>query len=356
MSEQDGKADKISITSSKKEMLAAYKELQKQIEELREAEMKPEAKLKERQDKEALAVADSLSTEGIAKEIGTLKSEIGKVLAQLSDRLEEAIGKYLETQRAVEVKAQELKEFYEIEKAASSLTALLEAQKEKRQQFEAEMAERKQALEAEIARTRDAWSAEKAAHEAEVKEREAVEKRNRDRDAEEYKYRVAREKQLAKEEFEYEKARLAREAQLKREEMERDLAAREKTLKEREAELAQLREKVEGFPKALEAAVHKAVQETTERLSREAQTKMELAKRDADAEQKILSARIESLERTVKEQNAQIAKLSSQLEKAYGQVQEVAVKAIEGSVSIKALASLQPQAAEHPRRAAPEDK
>ena len=48
----------------------------------------------------------------------------------------------------------------------------------------------------------------------------------------------------------------------------------------------------------------------------------------------MLTTRIESLEKTVKEQNQQIAHLSQQLEKAYQKVQDIAVKAVEGSSNV----------------------
>ena len=64
----------------------------------------------------------------------------------------------------------------------------------------------------------------------------------------------------------------------------------------------------------------------------------------------MLNTRIESLEQTVKEQNEQIARLSQQAEKAYSQVQDIAVKAIEGPSGHWALASLQAPAAEPFRR------
>jgi hypothetical protein len=349
MPEQEAKPQKLTMSNTKKEMLAAYKELLQRLEEKREAEMKPEQKIREKEEHKAVAVADSLSMEGIATEIGNLKAEIGKMLVQLSDKLEEAIGNYLQTKKAVEVRGKELAEIYEIEKAASSLTALLEAQKEKREQFETEMAEKKEELEDEIESTREEWEQEQATHEAEVKEREATEKKARDRDAEEYKYKLERERQRAREEFEYEKARLEREIQAKKEEMEKDLCAREKALSEREAELAQLRQRVEAFPKELEAAVSKAAEQTTERLTQEAQTREELIKKDAEAEQKVLNSRITALQQTLREQGEQIARLSAQIEKSYGQVQDIAVKAIEGSASVKALAAIQAQTVEQRR-------
>ena len=350
MAKQEGNVGEITMSSTKKEMLAAYNELVKRLEEEREAEMKPEQRVREKQDREALEVAASLSLEGIGKEVGNLKAEIGKMLGQLSDKMEEEIAKYVRTKKAVEVKERELAEIYEIEKSASTLAALIEAQKEKREQFESEMARQKEAIGQEIRTTREAWEQEEEAHKSEIAERQAAEKKARERDAEEYKYQFAREKQQATEQFEYEKTRLEREVQLKKEEMEKDLSAREKALKEREAELSELRQRVAAFPKDMQAAVEKAVSETADRLNREAQAREAVIAKDAEAEQKVLNSRIESLQQAVREQGAQIARLSEQLEKSYGQVQDIAVKAIEGSSNAKAFASLQRQASEPPRR------
>ena len=354
MPEQQAKP--VGVTSTKKELLTAYKELQKQLQERRETEAKPEEKIKEKKDKEAVQVAEELSTEGVGREVGNLKSEVSKILGELSDKIDEEIGKFRQVKKAVEVKEQELAEIYEIEKAASTLSALLEAQKQKREQFDADMAQRKEELEAEIESAREEWEAEQETHEAENKERDAAEKKARDREAEEYKYRLARDKQLAKEEFEYDKAKMERDFQLQKEEKEKDLTAREKAVAEREAELQQLSEKVGAFPKELDAAVARAVKETTARLTQEAETREELLKKDAEAESKVLASRIESLQETVKAQAAQIAKLSAQIEKSYGQVQDIAVKAIEGSANAKTIAALQSQVSETSRRAAQEQK
>jgi len=52
----------------------------------------------------------------------------------------------------------------------------------------------------------------------------------------------------------------------------------------------------------------------------------------------------------VKEQSEQIARLMAQAEKAYVQVQDIAVKAIEGSSAAKSLANLQQMLADQSRR------
>jgi hypothetical protein len=339
----------VTASNTKQEMLAAYREVVKRLKEKRETELKPQQRAEEKQKEEAVQVADSLSTEGIAREVGNLRSEISKVLIELSDRMEEEIGKYLRLKKAVEAREQELKELSEIEKEALSLAALLEAQKERRERFDSEMSEKKQSLEAEIASTRAAWKEEQKAHEAEGKAQEAAEQKRREREKEEYTYTFERQKRLAQEQFEYEKARMERETQLRRQELERDLTVREQALNEKEAEINQLRERAAAYEAQLTAAVDKAVKETRERLTRESEAQEALLRKEFEGEQKVLQSRVESLQQTVKEQQQQIARLSTQIEKSYGQVQEIAVRAIEGSGSVRVISSLQPSPGEKQR-------
>jgi len=124
---------------------------------------------------------------------------------------------------------------------------------------------------------------------------------------------------------------------LRKEDLEKDLTAREKSLSESEAELRSLREKVGVFPKELETAVAKAVEEASARLNWEAHSKDELLRKAFEGEKNVLTARIEALQQTVKEQTARITAISAQLEKSYGQVQDIAVKAIEGSSTLRAF-------------------
>jgi hypothetical protein len=75
-----------------------------------------------------------------------------------------------------------------------------------------------------------------------------------------------------------------------------------------------------------------------------------LLKKEFGGERNVLTTRIESLEKTVREQTEQVARLSQQAEKAYGQVQDIAVKAIEGSSHSQSFASLQQLMAEQARK------
>ena len=344
------KAKKTSAATAKQEMLSAYSEVAAEQEAQREAEMKPEEKIAERAQKAAVAAADDLTTDRIAREIGVLKSEIGRTLTQIGDRLDAEVDSYHGLKQAIDAKEKELQEIYEIQKSASTLAALLEVQQQKREEFEADMAARKEELNAERDTTVALWQEEKKRHDAEIKERDVAEQKKRDREREDYDYRFKREQQLAREKFQDEKERAERELQTRKTEMDAALAEREKAVAEREAELAELRQKVAGAPKELDEAVARAVKETTSRIQQEAKCREELAKKEFDGERNVFQARSDSLEKTVKEQSAQIAKLQGQIDKAYGQVQDIAIKTVEGVSRVKAMAQAEQQAAEQSRR------
>ena len=346
---------KLTIRSSKQEMLAAYKALAKELEEKQKEEKKPSERVEEKRVTEAVEEANALSTEGIAREIAGLKTEIGKMLTRVSDKLEEEVEKYEHVKTAVQGKEAELKEIYEIEKTASSLAALLEVQRQKREQFDAEMAEEKEKLEQEIEAQRAQWEREVQQRDSERKEVALEEKKRKERAAEEYRYQFEREQKLAREAFDDEKARMEREVQSKKEEMERELAEREHTVSEKERELKELQHKTQLFPAELAKAVNKAVQEATERSERETSGREALLNSRFEGERNVMKTRIESLEKTIAEQSAQIERMALQLEKSYGQVQDIAVKAIEGSSSLKAFSASQQAAAESSRKPSREE-
>jgi hypothetical protein len=355
MEEKKFQPKKLSLSNTKQEMLEAYNVVLKQLEAQREAELNPEKKIEEKKAKEVIQVAESLSTEGVTREISNLKIEASKTLAQISDRLEEEVNKFRAIQSAIALKEKELQELYEIEKVAVTLAALIESQNQKRQAFEIEMAEKKEALNQEIEALRAQREKEKKEYEEEIKERDMTEKKRREREKDDYEYSFKRDQKLTKDKFEDEKSKLEKEIQVKKEQMKSELMERERAIAEREEELNELRKKVVGFPKELEAAVSKAIKETAEKLNLEAKNREELQKKEFIGERNVLTTRIESLEKSVKEQNEQIAKLSQQLEKAYQQVQEIAVKTIEGSSTIKSFANLQQWISEQTRKA-PQEK
>ena len=342
----------VSMSNTKKEMLDAYEKIVEQLEEKREAELKPVEKIEEKKSKEMTSIADSISTEEIVRKTAELKHEFGLTLAKLSEKLESEVENYDTIKTAVENKRNELQDIFEIQKEATSLAALIEAQRQKRQEFEEEMAARKAELESEIQSVKEEWEWTEKQRELEVKESETAELKQRKREKEDFEYDFQRAKQQTKDAFEAEKAAWEREWNNSKEAKEKEFAEREQAIAQSEAELKELREKVENFPEELNKAVEKAVKEATERIQLDAKHKDQLNLNKFEGENNVLTIRIESLEKTIKEQNQHIDKLSTQLEKSYSQVQDIAVKAVEGSSGQRNLANISEMLKEQNRKSA----
>jgi len=274
-------------------------------------------------------------------------------LNELAERLEQESAKYAQVKAAVELAEAELREVYEIEKASDSLAALLEAHKQEREQFEREMVGQREKFEDEVATHREAfdyqvstqreqWKKEKAEVDAATKEQDAAEKKRRQREQDEWRYQFERDKQMALEKHQDELAKLQREIQIRTEELEKVLAEREQAVAAAESELHSMRSRAQSFPAELDQAVSRAVEEVTVRLERERSYAIDLLQKEFGGERNVLNSRIESLQDTVAKQAEQIAKVSQQLEHSYRQVQDIALKAIEGSSMSRSLMQSSP--------------
>ena len=350
MAEEVFKPKRLTMKSTKQEMLQTYKEVLAELEAKQEVQLKPEIVLEEKKTQEAIEVTDSLSTDGIVQEITGVRLEVGKLLSEVSDRLEEEVNKYRQVKVAVKAKEKDLEEIYGIEKAALSLAALIDAQNQRRQETDAEIETMRSELTTEISALRAEWEDEKHSTVAQIKERDAADKKQREREKEEYKYAFEREQQLAREKFSDELARLEREVELRRDEMERDLVERERAIAETENELNVLRDRATAFPKELDKTVKETVADAVARVELEAQNREELLKKEFEGERNVLNTRIVGLEKSVKEQQQQLAKLTQQAEKAYVQVQDIAVKAIEGTSRAQVVAGMQQLSSEPARK------
>jgi hypothetical protein len=350
MEEKPVPPKKLSEKNTKQEMLDAYRVVVRQLEEKRAAELHPEKRLQEKQAEEAVTVAAGLAPDGVERALGNLKADIGRSLAEIAERMATEVTRFKAIQKAVESRERDLQELYGIEKAATSLAALIEAQNQKRREFEIELGRQKEELTREIESTRAEWEKEKKSHETELRERDALEKKGREREKEEAAYLFKREQQSARDKLNDEKAATEKEILAKRETLTRELAEREKVVATQERELTDLRQKAAVFPKELESAVDKAVKDVVDRLKLEAKNREELLRKEFEGERNVATARNEALEKMNKDLSDQNARFAKQLDAAYQKVQEIAEKAIEGSSQAKSLGDLQRLLAEQGRK------
>lgn len=329
MNETNETVPKISMSNTKKEMLEAYNTILKQLQKKKEEELNPFEKKEEKQKKELIKIADSLSLDGVYKNIGDFKTEIINWLSKISDKLEEELKNYVQIKEAIKIKENELKEIYEIDREAQTLVSLIEAQNLKKEEFEKQMSDRKRVVDDEINQTKELWEKEKKAYEMKLKEEKEIEERRKKREEEEFRYIWNRQAQIEKDKIEYEKTKLKKELDEMKESVEKELKEREMSIsKQEEEELKNLRQKVESFPKELEAAVNKAIKDCSEKFKIEKKKDEDILNQLFEAERQALNTKIESLTKTIEEQNKQIIRLSGQLDSAYQKIQNIAVKTI----------------------------
>ncbi len=332
---------KLSPTSTKSEILNAYNELVKKIQESKQENPKAEQEKKVKET--TVETAAKLTDEEIIGAISALKLSLNSKLDKIEDDLTTERQKLAKIREAISVEDQRLKDLYQINAGADSLAAILAAQKEKKEEFEREMADRRNELEEQIKQEKLNRDKETKLWEEKRKEAEEALKKQRTREEEEYKYNLQLARKKDKDEYEQKKAKLEQELIQKMESFESGIKVREQTVAAAEKELAELRLKAESFPSELEKAVQEAINETTARLEKDYKFEKQLLLKDHEGEIKLKNQQIESLMAKIKDLELQLKQAYSKAENAENNSKEITLKAIQSSGQIKIIEKEEPR-------------
>jgi hypothetical protein len=294
-------------------------------------------------DKEVREVAAAVTVEAVVQDIAGLGLQVSKALGDLSARLVQQVGRLTTLREAASIEQRELDRLHKIDVVATSLGQILQ-----------DHAAKKQALEAEMAAARAAWETETAEREQAQREYDDGLKKQRQREAEDYEYRKALERKKAQDKYDEEQRLRDRQNREKQEALEKSWQEREAALKAREDELAQLRKEAETFPKRLAQEVDRAVAEAKRQADQQLEQRLLVVGKDAEADKRVAQLQVRTLEEAVARQAEQVAALQKQLDEAKQQVQEIAVKAIEGASGARALAHVNQIAIEQARTRPPQ--
>jgi len=294
-------------------------------------------------DAEIRREVEGISVEGVVQKLSALGLEVSKALADVSGKLVAEVERLNSIREAVGLETRELERLHKIDIAATAIDHLA-------QDYQLQ----KQNLEAEISAQREAWEAEELARAREQKEYEDNLKKQRQREVEDYEYKKALERKKAQDRYDEDVRLLEKKNKEKQEELDKSWKQRESALKEREEEWARLQKEVAEFParskKEMDLAVAGAVKSAEQRFEQQAI----LLKKDSEADRKLAELQVKSLQEAVARQSAEIEKLQAQLEEAKRQVQDIAVKAIEGASGAQALSHINKIAMEQAKPRAPQ--
>ena len=313
--------EKVTSKSTKDVIYNAYKEAMEKIAKMEQEKFDPVAEKEAARKKEMFKSADEIIKSGI-----------------LNDTVVE---QYLNLEAAIEAKKKELQEMYNIEKEASTFTALVNAHKDKEEELKTEYALKEKTavealeaeIEAEIASLLENHKAKINKCNDEEEERKAEIKKARLREEEEYEYSRDRKRKLDEDQWADE--RNARISEM--EELEASVMSREEAVSVREEKISEMEEQIKAIP----GLVEEARQEGIKKGKTDAEKSHAFEKRHMETEfsyqKKDLEGQVERLQADLAAEKALNTSLQNKLDGAYAQMRELAADTVKSNGGVKIL-------------------
>lgn len=185
----------------------------------------------------------------------------------------------------------------------------------------------------EIYQLNQSWNKEKDIHSREIKNINEERKKSKQRDIEEYQYQLDLTRDIDEEKYEQNKQAKYQELEVHRQELEQQWQDKEEEIASKEKEYTEAQEQVAEFEEKLRKKIRQGEEEGKAIGTYQAKIRQDLRTKEIAGEQKNYQLKIEDLQQTINSQEARITKLIQQLDAAQKQVQDLAVKAIEGTAN-----------------------
>lgn len=343
---------KVSDKNTKAEILEAYKEateakaaLESQLKQLNYGKS---AKVSEQQtavpeksvevNKSMTLVQNKERMQSTIDNLILLQFGFGGAVSELSEKLTSEASKLEELRRTVGEEIQHLQELHNLEDVAEdTLDNLIQQYEESAKTFADEISQQRETVEQDLLSRRQAWEKEQEVQKLAVKERNENQNKSRQRDEESYCYDLHLQRNLDSEEYDQRQQTLYKEIEEFQQEQEKQWTEREKSIAEREKLYAEVKAQVEAFPKELEANIKNGKDNGRNIGNYQAKIKSDLLMKEMEGQKQNYELQIQGMLQTIQNQESRIASLSKQLDSALKQVQDLAVKAIEGASNLKSF-------------------
>lgn len=332
------KNTKTQILSAFDELLEEKKALEVQLlKKPADREVQTNGKTSPAPEAEAGAIAPQQKMKSIIGGLTQLQLSFGGAVSDLSEKLTLEVFKLQEMQQAVTEEAEQLESLHNLQIDDCGLETLIQQYEDSSKRFSEQLQQRQETLNQEISQARKAWTKEQDNYRRRIQERNETATKTQRRDGEEYSYTLNLVRQLSGDEYEQEKNRLYRELEIFQQAQQKQWAGKEKDVSDRETQFAELKAKVDAMPKELEAAIKRVKEEGRGIANQQAKVKADLVEKEIEGQNRTYALRIQALMETIQAQGMRIQTLSQQLDGALKQVQDLAVKAIEGSANLSSF-------------------
>ncbi len=321
----------VPVKDSKGKILEAFEKLLAERQKITSRVATKEEEAEIEQNQAVVLAASQYTADTIVRGLADLQLEFGGVVNGLSARLTRETAKLDELKRALAVETEHLQELQQTRVVADALYILTQEHQENLLLLEQRTTNEREALEKVIAVTHKTWQQEQEESDVALNESNELLSRERERQEEEYQYETDRSRKIATDEYEETQRQIERDIQEKNQAKEKQWAERERILSANQTLFEEYNRKAEAFPNELEEAVKKTREEGIREANQEAKVKTDLFEKEWESTKQGYELQIQSLEVKIIRQTEQIAEISTQLQTAMRQAQDLSMRAFETS-------------------------
>lgn len=285
-------------------------------------------------NKEIVTQAASYTVDTIVKGMADLQLEFGSIINGLSDRLTIEVEKLTQVKQSIEIETQHRAELQQVRVVADALYIITQEHQQSLKTIEQKLATDRENLDKEQVNLRNQWARTDREYTEQQTEVLTVVAKERQKEQDEVQYKIIRDRQLQTDTYTETKRNQEKDLQSQDREQQKQWKEREKFLKDHQKLADENTAKVTAFPAELEEAIKKAREEAIKETSSDAKVKADLAEKEWEGTKQGFEMKMQSLERAIERQNAQIIATSEQLQTVMNQAQSLAMKAFETSAKI----------------------
>lgn len=322
---------KVAVKDSKAHIIETFQQILRERQKVASKVATKEEEAEKEQNIRVLEAASQYTADSIVRELADLQLDFGSVITKVSTKLTVETSKLDELKRAIEVETQHLQELRDTRVVADSLYILTQEHQENLQVLEDTAKSDRETLEREIAFSRKTWQQQQEEYEVLLLESNELLSRERQRQEEDYRYDTERSRQITNHENEATKLQIERELQAVGTIKEKQWAERERLLAANQALFAENQLKAEAFNNQLDEAVKRSREEGIREVNQEAKVKADLLEKEWESSKQGYELQTQSLEAKIQKQTEQITEITTQLQAAMKQAQDLAMRAFESS-------------------------
>ncbi len=321
----------ITREDNKEKIMSGFRQLLREHEAVASKVTTKEEEAEKAKYRELLETAATYTVNNIVNGTASLQLDFGDIVTNLAERLLDESKKLDALKKAISIERGNLEQLQKIRVVADALDLLRKEHDEELTTMETSITRQMEKIEKEMTQVRKSWAKETIEYEDRIKEEEALTAKKRAQEIDNYNYEKERKRRVEMDTYKEEKRVQERELHSQKQVKEKDWNEREAFLADKQAEFEKNQSEIAGHEEELKKIYEDQKRKAIEQAKRDAKIRTDLTEKEWSAEKKGFDLRITALDASIQRQIEQISELTSQLQSANNQAQNLAMRAFKGT-------------------------